>query len=244
MLFCKADPCTVTHIAKALEDFHQTTGLHANMTKSRIYFGGCDALRQNQCLSVLGFQEADLPISYLGVPITAGRMSKLECRGLADKIMTRLHIWSTRSLSFAGRAQLINSVIFGMFNYWASIFILPQALIDQITRACRNFLWGGTADYKKPPYISWDTICLPKKFGGLGLKHFGLWNKACMAKLVWMIAMKKDNLWVKWVHGKYLHDRPWTSYTPPRIAVGTERNCLWLNNYFPITAPTHRRNTK
>lgn len=39
---------------------------------------------------------------------------------------------------------------------------------------------------------------------GLGLKDLFAWNKATIAKLVWAIAKKKDVLWVKWVHARYL----------------------------------------
>ena len=53
-----------------------------------------------------------------------------------------------------------------------------------------------------------------KKQGNLGVKNLNMWNKACVAKLVWAIAMKADNLWVKWVHGRCLRGRDWWSYTP------------------------------
>ncbi|KAJ8433456.1 hypothetical protein Cgig2_014497 [Carnegiea gigantea] len=60
------------------------------------------------------------------------------------------------------------------------------------------------ADYQKGPYISWNKTYTPRKYGGIGLKYFGAWNKACIAKIVWVIALKKDSLWVKRVHSKYL----------------------------------------
>ncbi|KAJ8423588.1 hypothetical protein Cgig2_009242 [Carnegiea gigantea] len=83
------------------------------------------------------------------------------------EIMGKMRQWSTRNLSFAGRALLINTVVFGMYGFWASIFILPQEVITRINQLCRNFLWGGTADYKRPPLISSDIVCTPKKYGGL-----------------------------------------------------------------------------
>jgi len=84
--------------------------------------------------------------------------------------------------------MLINSVVFGMFNYWASIFILPNEVLSQITKLCRNFLWGGTPEYKKAPYISWHQTCLKKSKEGIGIKDFEAWNKALIAKLIWAIA--------------------------------------------------------
>jgi len=59
-------------------------------------------------------------------------------------------------------------------------------------------------DYQKSLFISWSTTRTPKKYGGVGLKNLGTWNKASIAKIIWAIAEKKDLLWVKWVHGRYV----------------------------------------
>jgi len=68
--------------------------------------------------------------------------------------MARVQLWAARSISFTRRARLINSVIFGMYTCWASIFLLPNEVTEKITKICRNYLWSGTGDYKKVPYIS------------------------------------------------------------------------------------------
>lgn len=36
--------------------------------------------------------------------------------------------------------------------------------------------------------------------GGLGLRDMSLWNKSLVMRLKWNICMKKDTLWVKWIH--------------------------------------------
>jgi len=212
IIFSKAHLPTLQLIQNTLEEFYKAAGLRANPEKSQIVCGGCTPQLQQQCLEVTGYKEGRLPMKYLGVPITTSRLSKLECHLLVDKILGKMRQWSTRNLSFAGRALLINIVGFGMYGSWASILILPQEIITKINQLCRNFLWGGIADYKKPPPISWDIVCTPKKYGGLGLKNLTAWNKACIAKLVCSVVMKKDMLWVKWVHKKYLKQHEWWSY--------------------------------
>ena len=184
ILFGKADVPTLGIMKDALSTLSSSTGLEANIHKSQIYLGGCSTQLNNQCIQQIGFQEDSLPMKYLGVPITAGRLSKLECSTLVEKITARVHIWSTRNLSFAGRATLINSVIFGMFNYWASIFLLPQNVLDKITSICRNYLWGGSDVHTRIPHISWKNTCLARKHGGAGIKDYAAWNKAIIAKLV------------------------------------------------------------
>jgi len=80
-------------------------------------------------------------LRYLGIPITVRRLNKLECIALVEKILGNIMLWSTKSISFAGRAQLLTSVVFGMHNYWATIFIVPQEVIDQVNKICGNYLW-------------------------------------------------------------------------------------------------------
>ena len=107
-----------------------------------------------------------------------------------------MKIWALKSLSYASRAVLINSVVFGMFNYWAFIFLLPTEVVSKITQLCRNYLWGGTEEFHKVPLISWQQARLPKAQGGLGLKDFTAWNKAAIAKLLCAV-VGKDILWGK-----------------------------------------------
>lgn len=137
----------------AFYSFTAAIGLKVNMVKSQIVFGG-DCRRQKECEDATGFTIGQLPLKHLGMPITASKLSKLECNALVNKIMARITHWSFRHILYAGRVTLINSVLFGVFSYWVHTFILPQAVITLITRLYRNFLWGGQSEYKKVPYIS------------------------------------------------------------------------------------------
>ena len=66
--------------------------------------------------------------------------------------------------------------------------------------------------YQRSPFMSWSTTCTPKMYGGVSLKNLGAWNKAIVAKIVWAIVEKKDLLWIKWVHGRYLRNQDWSDY--------------------------------
>ena len=78
-------------------------GLKANLDKSQIVFGGeCIAL-QKEWLEVTGFAEGKLPFKYLGMPITASKLTKVECRLLVKKILARIISWTTRHISYTGR---------------------------------------------------------------------------------------------------------------------------------------------
>jgi len=150
VMFCKADPPTIRHIMSTLTTFYECAGLRANLSKSQMVVGGCNPQLQEQCLYLTGFAETYFPLNYLGVPITASRLIKVECSNLLEKILMKVRIWTTKHLFFAGRALLINTTVFGMINYWASIFILPNSVIESLTQICRNFLWGGQKNTRRP----------------------------------------------------------------------------------------------
>ncbi|KAJ8419248.1 hypothetical protein Cgig2_009795 [Carnegiea gigantea] len=139
-----------------------------------------------------------MPFRYLGVPITANKLSKLECSVSMEKFTRRITTWAIRTISCARKTVLINSVLMGVFNFWAKIFIIPKGVIKELERLCRNYLWGADDVYKRIPYI----LARLRKNGGLGIRNMEVWNKACIAKLVWAVAKKKDLLWVKWYWGK------------------------------------------
>jgi len=144
-----------------------------------------------------------MPFRYLGVPISANTLSNLESSMLADKITKRIRVWATKTTTYQGRVTLTNSVLMGIFNFRANIFIILQGMIREVEKLCRNYLWGADDTYKKVPFVARDDVCKPKKHGGLGLKNMEAWNQACIAKLVWAVA-KKEILWVKWVHMRHI----------------------------------------
>ena len=86
LIFSKAHLPTLHIIHNTLEEFYKVVRLRANPEKSQIVCGGCNSQLQQQCLEVTGYKEVGLPMKYLGMPITASRLSKLECHSLVDKI--------------------------------------------------------------------------------------------------------------------------------------------------------------
>ena len=155
-----------------------------------------------------------MPFRYLGVPVTANRISALDCRLLVEKTTRKIATWATRNASYAGRVALINSVLMGIYTFWATIFMLPKSVIKEVNSKCRNFLRGADQTFKKIPYISWEESCKPKSYGGLGPLNIEAWNSASIAKLVWAVSHKEDMLWVKWIHGRYLRNSNWWDYSP------------------------------
>ena len=86
IIFCKAHPKSLKILMEAFKEFTKCSGLKANLTKSQIVFGGDCHQVHHDCLRIIGFTEGQLPLKYLGIPITSSRLTKIECRTLVEKI--------------------------------------------------------------------------------------------------------------------------------------------------------------
>ncbi|GKG17101.1 hypothetical protein Tco_0362058, partial [Tanacetum coccineum] len=123
-----------------------------------------------------------------------------DCKGLIDKVRNRILSWKNKNLSYAGRLQLVASVLESIQVYWATVFLLPQAVIDDINKLLKGFLWNQNDQANGKAKVAWKKLCMPKAKGGLGLKNLNLWNKVMITKHLWNIAADKDTLWVKWIN--------------------------------------------
>ncbi|GJR31658.1 hypothetical protein Tco_1107890 [Tanacetum coccineum] len=64
-----------------------------------------------------------------------------DCKELIEKVQNCVNDWKNKSLSAAGRLQLIRSMLSSMHIYWASMFILPSRVLNEIEQLMQGFLW-------------------------------------------------------------------------------------------------------
>ncbi|KAL5124322.1 putative ribonuclease H protein [Glycine soja] len=67
----------------------------------------------------------------------------------------------------------------------------------------RRFLWGGGSDQKKIAWIRWETVCLPKERGCLGMKDISTFNLALLGKWKWHLLQNQGELWARVLESKY-----------------------------------------
>ncbi|XP_060170874.1 uncharacterized protein LOC132601831 [Lycium barbarum] len=187
--------------------FSLTSGLQANLEKSSVYFGGVNQTVQDNILQHLGYTHGELPFRYLGIPLSSKKLSLLQWKPLIEKMVGRISTWTVRKLSYAGRVQLVQSVLFGIQAYWAQIFVLPTKVMKTIEAHCRSYVWSGVNTITKRALVAWDKVCTPKSVGGLNLINLKIWNRAAIAKNSWDVAHKEDKLWIRWIHTYYIKEQ-------------------------------------
>ena len=62
--------------------------------------------------------------------------------------------------------------------------------------------------------------------GGLGIINIKDWNKVNLCKLLWALSMKRDKLWVQWVHAYYIKRREVDDFVVPANISWSLRNIL------------------
>jgi len=109
--------------------------------------------------NLFGFKEGTLPIKFLGVPLISTRLTARA--GLLDGLSLRrlpTGLRTSKRLSYAGRLQLIRSVLFSIQVYWSSIFILPKEVCKVIDQILRSFLWHGAVGISKAAWLgTWSA---------------------------------------------------------------------------------------
>ena len=68
-------------------------------------------------------------------------------------------------------------------------------MLSKLEGLQQRFLWGGDAEYKKIPWITWETICLPKEREGLGIRELKKFNYALLGKWHWNLFHYQGKLW-------------------------------------------------
>nr|XP_009631716.1 uncharacterized protein LOC104121426 [Nicotiana tomentosiformis] len=136
LLFSKGNLSFVATLYKCFTRFSQASCLHANLGKSSVYFGGVKQAVKDRILAHLGFTSRPLPFKYLDIPLSTKKITLIEWQPLIEKITTKISSSTTKKLSYAGRVQLVQFVIFCIQAYWAQLFILPAIVLKMIEEFC------------------------------------------------------------------------------------------------------------
>lgn len=117
---------------ETLNHFSVATGLIVNMDKSSIFLAGVDDTTKEQLLQRTGFALGDLPMKYLGLPLSSKKWNKMDCHLLVEKITQRVKVTYSRQLSDAGRLHVVSAVLFFIHRFWSTVFILPQSILKEV----------------------------------------------------------------------------------------------------------------
>ncbi|XP_074298718.1 uncharacterized protein LOC141629644 [Silene latifolia] len=196
LVFTREDLPSIQAVNSCLSLFAAFSGLKINPMKSSLYFGGVPSQLKKLILSTTGYVEGDLPVRYLGLPLFSSRLTQPMFAPLLDKIRAKISHWANSMLTYAGKIELINSVLFGLQHFWGSSVLLPKGIVKNIQKICKKFLWGIDEGHKRHVFKSWNDICLPRQEGGLGIKEVLSWNKCQMLSWIKKLELDTPTVWM------------------------------------------------
>ncbi|XP_022024397.1 uncharacterized protein LOC110924709 [Helianthus annuus] len=230
-IFSKGEIASARCIMQSLDSFSKMSGLFPSVQKSTVYFSNVPSYVKNAILNLMPFKEGSLPVRYLGVPLISSRLLYNDCQILIEKLDKRIMHWRNKLLSFAGRLQLIISVLSSLHIYWSSVFLLPNRVIISLEAKMRNFLWSQDSSFQKGrAKVSWKSVCVPKNEGGLGIRRIADVNTALMTSHIWSILINRRSLWVEWVHAYRLRGKSFWACKAPSSCCWSWRKLLQLRS--------------
>ncbi|XP_074351346.1 uncharacterized protein LOC141690446 [Apium graveolens] len=120
-----------------------------------------------------------------------------------------------------GRVMLIKSVVNAIEAFWCNHFMLPTLIYAIIQSFLTRFVWRGNINHKGGAKVAWNTICLPREEGSLGLKNMIDWNRAQILHHLLYVVTDSDSLWPKWVNASVLKNKHFWTLTIPT-------DCSWI----------------
>ncbi|GAU43299.1 hypothetical protein TSUD_389980 [Trifolium subterraneum] len=175
--------------------FENISGLRVNFHKSLLCGININRSWLLEAASVMCCKYGQLPFLYLGLPI-GGDPRKLNFwYPLVVRIRNRLSGWKCKNLSIGGRLILLKSVLSSIPVYYLSFFSAPSGIISSLDSIFCHFFWGGCEDNRKIAWVNWETVCLRKEVGGLGVRRLKEFNVSLLGKWVWRLMVEHDSLW-------------------------------------------------
>lgn len=206
MVFVEGSKESIEGVLSIFDEFATWSGLSISLEKSTVYMAGISAGERRMILTDSPLAVGELPVRYLGLPLMTKAMAKQDYLPLLEKIRTRICSWTSRFLSYAGRLQLLKSVIMSIVNFWNAVFRLPSQCIKDIAHLCSAFLWTGPELKTTGAKVAWRDICKPLKEGGLGIRDLKEVNLVYGLKLIWRMLVG-GSLWGKWIKSNLLKKR-------------------------------------
>jgi hypothetical protein len=84
-----------------------------------------------------------------------------------------------------------------------SLEIIPNTVLNNLRRIMFNFIWKGNNDTRYFHLCKWESLTLPKKFGGWGLRNLFDFNKDLVENSLWRV-LRYEGIWNKVIIDKYL----------------------------------------
>lgn len=233
LVFSDGSRHSLSGITSVMKEFKKMSGLEMNPSKSEIFFGGFLDIEAQVLSDLFGIKRGTFPTKYLGLPLNPSRISMDTLQPFLEKITSKLHSWTVKLLSFAGKIRLVSSEIYGMVNFWSAVFNLPKSFYAKVDSLCAAFLWRNKTTSASSSRVAWKDVCKPKVEGGLGIRLLEDHQMVFRLKQVWNFFSNPDSLLVDWLNKNVFKRRSFWVITDSARLSPNVRSMLQLRDALP-----------
>jgi hypothetical protein len=204
ILMVEGDDGSITNMKFILYCFEWVSGLKINYHKGEAYVFGLEEVDKTRITNMLNCKLGELPMKYLGIPISDCKLGRGAFVGVAEKVAKRVPPWKRNHMSSGARLILSNSCLSSLPTYTMRFYLLPQDTHRKMDSVRSRFFWRGAEENFKYHMMRWEAVCRPKCFADLGLVNTQVFNECLIPKWIWKIYNKKGSLWVRLLTVKYM----------------------------------------
>jgi hypothetical protein len=196
VLFCHPSVADATAVREILNLFGRSSGLRVNFTKSSATPLRCNPEETALIMEQLGCPLANLPITYLGIPLTIRRPTAAQLQPIVDNIAGRLPVWKAGLMNKAGRLAMVKSVLCAIPIQQLLVYAPPKKSLKMIEKIKRGFLWAGRAAANGGHcHVNWNRVCRPIAYGGLGVQDIERAGLSLRLRWLWLSYTDDNRAW-------------------------------------------------
>lgn len=169
--------------------FEKGSGAKLNMSKSKGLWLGAWSGRLD---SPVALEWTSTKIKVLGVFLGPDNLEEANWRPRISAVENVLSSWRQRSLSYGGKALVINALALSRVWYMASLIYMPPWVLSELNKLTFSFFWSNKRDL-----VARATVVQPSSAGGF---------------LVVDIQLKVWSLLVQWIRRFTATPSSWTSF--------------------------------
>lgn len=167
------------------------------------------------------------PITYLGIPLHFDKLKREGIQPLVDKILRKIASWKGKLLSHAARLVMIKAYLSSIPVYLLSFNKFPKWAIKALNTHLANCLWNDSEGNHKYHLVNWDSVSMPKEYGGLGVPNLRDFNIFLLGSWIKRYNADGGKLWKEVLEFKYNTCKPNLFYSRDTWASQFFKGIMW-----------------
>lgn len=167
-MFLKANNINISKCMQTLQKFSLAACLDLNIDKSTLInlsVADFDSLIWNGKRLQTGHI-----FRHLGYPIGVDVSNKMLIDWVLEKVKKKILYWKSDQWPLHVRLRIVQAILIPYLLYYLPLLDWKESHLKLIIKILMQFLWNKKQT-RSMLCISWDMLCQPKEWGGLGILH-------------------------------------------------------------------------